>query len=204
MKNLVLIILLIGTGFAKANQIRSYMELRFDNLERQNSEYTCGVAVLSTLLTSYFSDTLKEEEILESFLGQCISQRKNINFLDMSIFLKKLKYHARGYRVNLEGLQVLLIKYSPIIAHVSLDNSGNGHFVLVLALIGKEQVVIKDPAFGNMIWGIDEFTKRFTGNVLVVETNNNAHAKKVSLLKKEIEQNIQYLKWMYRNENFFK
>ncbi|MWV62386.1 hypothetical protein DCO58_04495 [Helicobacter saguini] len=48
--------------------MKSWSEIRNDNLTRQQFDYSCGSASLSTILTYYYNVEISEKEILESVL----------------------------------------------------------------------------------------------------------------------------------------
>ncbi|MEW6379398.1 MAG: cysteine peptidase family C39 domain-containing protein [bacterium] len=158
-----------GTEKHTLMKVRSYMDVKFSRVDRQMSEYTCGLATLATLFTYYFDLPVHEDEIANDFLKNIIIEKRGISFLDMKNFIQSKGYKAAGYQVNLSALLMVLEETPvPIIIH-TMRTQGKydmGHFSLLLGY-RDGYFIIKDPAFGNRVVSEESFSSEFTGRILI-------------------------------------
>lgn len=186
------------TAKATTMKVRSYMDVKFSRVDRQLSEYTCGLATIATLFTYFFDFPVHEDEIANDFLKNIISEKRGISLLDMKNFVQSKGYKALGYKVNVSALLMVLEKTPvPIIIHTMRDINKYkmGHFSLLLGL-RDGYFIVKDPAFGNLVVSEESFCSEFTGAILIVlpADENKAILDKVSKkLESEINKSQNYL-----------
>lgn len=150
-------------------EVKSVQDLRFRNVVRQNTDYSCGAAALATLLTHYFGEQTSEEEILNSILEEADEETirrimtSGLSLLDLKKYAEALGFRGKGYRLDGKGLKGL---DRPAIGLVKIK--GYNHFVVITSVKG-EKVFIADPVKGNTVRPLDEFMDMWNTIVLVFE-----------------------------------
>lgn len=148
--------------------VRSYADLKFENMVRQQTDITCGAAALATILRHYYGFNVSEADVIETTLAQAdAEQRENINKYGFSML--ELKRAAGSFGLEsggfkLEGVNNLLNLKVPVIALTTVR--GYAHFV-VLRAARDGKVFIADPAFGNRTTPLKEFEAQWDGVILV-------------------------------------
>jgi len=142
-----LILLIVFNLFAYANitihqkefsitkPIKSWIEFKNDNLTRQEYDYSCGSASLSTILKYYYNLDIGEKEILDTVLkskGYDISKKDkledgdtSLSFLDLANYANDKGLKAIGLALDLESLSKLK---APVILFVKIRKSE--HFTI--------------------------------------------------------------------------
>ncbi len=159
-----------GCASPAQRPVRSYFALRFERVDRQISEFTCGLAALTTTLSHYYQVPVAQTSMAESYLPEVAKAKRGLTFLDLKTIAADHGFQALGYRLDAEALDAFLEKTpAPLIAHVQISSGiySVGHFVLVLGRY-RGFWIIGDPAFGTTYLTDDQFRSRWTGYVLVV------------------------------------
>lgn len=148
-----------------ARPVRSMRELRYDNMVRQERDFTCGAAALSTILLHVFGRVASEREIIEDMLRHTDTERvrrNGISLLDIKHYVERIGLRGRGYQIDKQGLQALKL---PVIALQS--GRGFDHFVVVKRV--REGVVyLADPALGQRQMLLEDFVAAWNGIVFAV------------------------------------
>ena len=146
----------------------SLLDIRFKNVVRQDLDFSCGAAALSTLLTYYFEDPTPESEILEileSSLGAKENSERALSgysLLDLKNAAETKGYDAAGYRLSFEQLRQLA---SPVIVYVV--PLGYKHFAVLRGVVG-DRVWLADPSRGNLRMSISRFKNEWGGVAFVL------------------------------------
>ena len=179
-------------------QITSWSEMRDKNLTKQEYDYSCGAASLSSILEHYYGlENASEKEILDFVLlskGIDINQKETIelndemkqkahlSFYDMVEYAERRGFKAFGLAVDLPALSALK---SPVIIYVKVRNIE--HFS-VLKGIDSRFVYLADPSFGNIKVSIAKFVEMFYPKKTrqekrqeKIEAKNNTKATKSSV-----------------------
>lgn len=125
---------------------------------RQNDQSDCGAAVLATVARHY-----RLSIGLESMRRLTGSDRSGTSLLGLVEGAEGLGFAARAAMGSEESLEELPL---PAIAHVT-NEAGDGHFV-VLHRVQRRSVVVADPARGVERLARTDFSKRWTGYVLIL------------------------------------
>lgn len=175
MKNLLLILTLTYALEAKVHMltedinmavdVKSWIKIKNQHLTRQNHDYSCGSASLSTILTHYYKQDITEKEILDAVMNMkgltensSLEEYKKANglsFLDLSIFAFSKGFRAIGLALDMESLKKLKI---PVILYVKIRNSE--HFS-VLKGMDEKYAYLADPSFGNTKIKLSKFKEMF-------------------------------------------
>lgn len=145
--------------------LRSMRELRYRYMVRQERDFTCGAAALSTILQYVFGRSTSEHEIIEDMLRNTDARtvRENgFSLLDIKKYVERAGLRGRGYQIDSNSLLTLKI---PVIA---LQNTrGFPHFVVVKQ-VRDGIVYLADPALGHRQMALDEFSAAWNGIVFAV------------------------------------
>jgi len=194
-----------------AEKIKSFKELKYLDINRQTTEFTCGIAVLSTLF-NYYSMPTTEEEITTEFFKRMVEEKRGITFLDMKKYAVSKGFEVYGYKMNYSGLIKIINETSlPIIVHMKYNFAGQEvkHFSLLIGNI-DEWLILDDTEVGKKIISKDKFLSLWTGYAMVIKPNSedflrNAHKK---MEKRKTEAHLYVSKiFLYQNypviKNYF-
>jgi len=139
-----------------AKQVRTFLEIRQENVVLQEWDISCGAASLATLLAYQHGDPIPEREIALAMLKgtdtELVKQRLGFSLLDLKRFLESRGYAGDGYgNVGLADL----IDLAPAIVPIRLQ-AAYDHFVVFRGLAGG-RAVLADSAFGNRTMPIGRF-----------------------------------------------
>lgn len=142
---------------------KSYRELKFRTVVRQQYDFSCGSAAVATLLTYEFKKPTTENE---AFLAmwktgdQAKIKKEGFSLLDIKHYLASIGYQADGYRMTLERLSELRLP-----AIVLIQTRGYRHFVVIKGIEGG-YVLIGDPARGLRRERIENFRKLWVNSIV--------------------------------------
>lgn len=148
--------------------VQSFAALRFDGITRQTHDLSCGAAALATLLSGYFGRNVSEKSIIDAILANAKVEDK-AKIAEGGFSMLELKRHAEGGGLIAGGFRArsgadLRSLRAPAIALVT--NRGYSHFVVIRRVVGDD-VFIADPAFGNRVEPLAQFTKSWNKVFLV-------------------------------------
>jgi predicted double-glycine peptidase len=162
----------VAPGFAGIDAqpyIRSVSALRFQGVVKQQKDYSCGAAALSTLLTHHYGDPVTEADILRTVTQGDAASRiraQGLSMLDMKSFLESRGYAADGYRMAPDAL--LAKAKVPAVALINVQ--GYRHFVVIKGLQDKT-LLIGDPARGLRRVSLDDFRAMAGEALLLVKSH---------------------------------
>lgn len=181
---------------AEDRKIKSYTELKYLNIDKQMAEFTCGVAVLTTLFNFYYGLPITEEKIIEEFLKKMMEEKKGITFLDMKKICANKGFETVGYKMNYAGLLKILKEMSlPLIVHLESDFTGKEvkHFTLLTGVV-DDWLILNDTSIGKRVVSKDEFLPLWTGYVMVVNPGSKGLAEKIyEKLEKQKGEVVKYV-----------
>ena len=86
----------------------TFRDLKTRNLVFQQYDFSCGAAVISTLLTYYFGERVGERKVISGLFKevnmQKVLKRKAFSLLDMKKFARARGYKAVGYLMDFDFL----------------------------------------------------------------------------------------------------
>lgn len=130
--------------------LKSFKELRDQNVIKQSFDYSCGTAALATILRFYFSENISEQEILGiTFLSlsdneELLKEKQGISLFDLQRTSDILGYRADGFYLLPEYLKKIS---RPVIVYIKPN--GYEHFA-VFKGIYNDRVYLADPSLGNI------------------------------------------------------
>jgi predicted double-glycine peptidase len=133
--------------FRMKRDVTSLKEMRSQYVTLQEYDYSCGAAVISTLLTYYFGEPASEKDVIAGLFVKAdlkkVVERHAFSLLDMKRFAEAKGYKALGYKMDFDFLAEV---GKPIIVPVTIRSYK--HFVIVKGIV-DDRVVVADPAYGN-------------------------------------------------------
>lgn len=145
--------------------VKSFRELRFQEMIPQRYDYRCGSAALASLLHYGYGINVSETELISKMMVGADPQvvvKNGFSMLDMKRYVEGIGMRAHGYRVDSKALYQLQM---PVIALMEVKNYK--HFVLVKGAAGG-RVFIADPALGHRVVFERDFVAGWNGIVLAV------------------------------------
>lgn len=145
--------------------VRSMLERKFLTVIKQQYDFSCGSAALSSLLSYHYNLPTPE---LRSFQGmwyggdQAQIRRAGFSMLDMKRFLETRSILANGFQVPLEKIVEVGIP-----GIVLIDVNGYKHFVVLKGVTGTE-VLLGDPASGITAMRQEDFLTAWNGIFFVI------------------------------------
>lgn len=163
-----------GAGSGSFNvKTMSMKERQFRYTERQQYDFSCGSAALSTLLTHHYGDPVKEEAVYVTMWekgDQAKIRKEGFSMLDMKRFLESRGYAADGYSSSLEKLGKVGIP-----AIVLIRDGAYNHFVVVKG-VRNGQIAFGDPAQGARVMDQAQFERMMINRILFVINGRNSKA----------------------------
>lgn len=154
--------------------LSSISERRFERVEKQKFDYSCGSASVATLLTFHYGKPVDEKDVIKKMLD--VGDEKKImkegfSLLDMKKYLLTLGFVADGFRAPLSKLEEVGI---PAIVLLNINNYL--HFVVIKG-INDRGVLVGDPTLGVRLIKKPDFEASWNG-ILFVITNADPIGKK--------------------------
>lgn len=148
-----------------AKPIKSWKDLKFANLVRQRTDFSCGAAAVATIFNYAYGKTTSEQQVLVNMLkvsDEAVVREKGFSLLDIKTYVEAIGMRGEGYSVNYAALAELKMP-----ALVLINPRGYRHFV-VLRKADKDYAYVADPALGNRVLSRREFEKTWNGVVFVI------------------------------------
>lgn len=157
-------------GIAGVNNVPvdSIYERKFQQVIRQQYDFSCGSAALATLLTYHYEQPTTEQNAFEFMYANGNAEKirqAGFSLLDMKTYLEGHGFQADGYQATLETLAEVGV---PAIALINVR--GYRHFVVVKGLENGE-VLVGDPALGLRFVSRDEFEGMWHNGILFIIRN---------------------------------
>ena len=146
----------------------SLKERKFEQVIRQQYDFSCGSAALATLLTFHYETQTDEQQAFRAMYESGDKEKiavAGFSLLDMKRYLESIGFQSDGYQTDLDTLETAGI---PAIALINYR--GYRHFVVVKGINGDE-VLIGDPALGLKFIARAEFNELWDNGVLFIIKN---------------------------------
>ena len=157
--------LVYGQSEAAHVHVTSMRERRFQGIVQQQTDFSCGAAVLATLFQDGYAAPVTETDVLKGMLNvadAAIVRQRGFSLLDIKNYAHVVGLGAEGYQLPLTSLTDLRVP-----AIVLLNFQGYHHFAILKKFDGRF-AYIADPALGNRREDARDFTDEWNGIVLVV------------------------------------
>ncbi|PLK26993.1 C39 family peptidase [Novosphingobium sp. TH158] len=146
-------------------RVSSWKDLKFVNIVRQRTDFSCGAAALATIFNYAYDKQTSEQQILANMFKVAdpdVVREKGFSLLDMKRYVEAVGMRAEGYKVGFDALRGLKVP-----GIVLLSTKGYKHFV-VLRRVSGDKVSVGDPALGNRVIPRKDFEREWNGIVFVV------------------------------------
>jgi uncharacterized protein len=153
--------------------VTSIREARFESTMRQQYDFSCGSAAISTLLSHQYGYRVTEDKVFEEMyrLGDQEKIRvEGFSLLDMKRYLAAHGFEADGFVESLEKLSAANIP-----AIVLVNEKGYNHFVVIKGL-RDGRVLLGDPATGTRAMSVQAFNETWANHILFVISNRQDKA----------------------------
>jgi uncharacterized protein len=154
-----------GSQLLVSKPLRSWKAMKFDGLIRQQTDFSCGAAVLATVFNEAYGKRTTEAQVLVNMLkvaDPAVVKEKGFSLLDMKRYVNGVGFAAEGYQVNFDALHHLKVP-----GIVLLNLRGYHHFV-VIRRVSDDIVQVGDPALGNRVMTRREFERAWNKVVFVI------------------------------------
>lgn len=147
---------------------QSWQARRYNDVVRQQTDFTCGAASLSTISTHYYGRPIKEDEFTKTIRARHSEEawqrreQEGLSLLDMKLAAETLGFQAEGLKMTLTDARTLA---GPVVVH--LDKGYMKHFAVLRAIEG-DRAYIADPILGNVRVPLWRFTRQWTGYALAI------------------------------------
>lgn len=173
-----------GMQYEQVN-VQPLSELKNKHVVRQQYDYSCGSAALTTILKYYLGEEIDEAQTVDAMLHygerEKIIERRGFSLLDMKRFVSNMGYKSGGFKGSVEDLYEL---EHPAV--IPIEYRGFKHFV-VLKKATRKRVFVADPAFGNYSMTIPQFEKIWPTNILfVIYPDSRFKSRMLSLSEDEL------------------
>ena len=162
--------------------------LRFSHVAEQGYDTSCGLSVLSDLVSRYWDKPIPEETFLSEWLALHEQREESftttsddtdkdysISFKDMQELLDLQGCTSKAFRFTYSQLVKAASTYAPLVLHFA---DREGHFVLCLSA-EDEFLVIADPAEGVYWLSREDFLSRWQGYALLVQVQGHTKQQEV-------------------------
>jgi len=171
-------------------------DLRFQYINEQQYDTSCGCSTTASLLTLYWNIDVSEEDIVDKYIYEKIeNQDYGTSLADLSKILNDYAIANKAYSMDFHQLLDVNQKYFPVIVHY---NKPDDHFALVLGIRG-DNIITADPARGVEILSTEQFLNRWSNVVLLsaskeMEINKDLVLKAVSVAVSR-KENLERWTW---------
>lgn len=145
--------------------LHSWKDRKFDGLVRQQTDFSCGAAVLATVFNAAYGKHTTEAQVLVNMLkvaDPTVVKDKGFSLLDMKRYVNGVGFASEGYQVDFDALHHLKVP------GIVLLNLGGYHHFVVIRKVTDDIVQIGDPALGNRIMGRRDFERAWNNVVFVI------------------------------------
>jgi|GEM_PF-2228895 len=194
---LVLISIVVASNsLLVAWPVKTYKELRYKHVRKQNTLSSCGPSSLATLFSEFYGMEVSEDEIIElvkPYLDEEIEKLKEgevpeggVSMLDLKRVSKEIGIPARGYEIPGEKLLGIMRKIeSPLLIYLEEPED---HFVLSM-VGGQNRVILADPTLGIRPMGLESLFDKWKGLVLAFSPGEG-YGKRAHKITEEMQQNL--------------
>jgi hypothetical protein len=170
-------------------EMKSWKELRDENVVKQKLDYSCGPASAATILTHYYKRPTTEKELIQK-----MNQWRAASFADISQILPDYGYKGLGLALDAQQLRKIKV---PVIVY--LRHEGQEHFS-VLKGVNDDNVYLADPTWGNVRFRWSKFMamwetrgeEKEKGKILLIVPNGTSLASAQTSKEFFSLQNVNY------------
>ncbi len=151
-------------GGVLIKKVESWKEKRMQKMVPQAFDFSCGAAVVATVMKYYFGNEITERDaILGMIKNGNVEELKQRGFslLDMKRYVESIHYEAGGFQIP--NIQILQRLPMPLIALIKTQRYN--HFV-VIRHVDDTFVYLADPSWGNRRLSLTDFDEAWSPKVI--------------------------------------
>jgi predicted double-glycine peptidase len=170
--------------------VRSWLELRNQNIVMQRRDYSCGAAALATVIRYHWGDNATETQLIREAIRMLTPEEMKERYKNGLALTDLRRLAVRvGYLATIGRLDYQKLRESKVPLIVGIVVDGFDHFVVYRGTDGY-YVYLADPARGNVRTPIPEFLDQWQKNLalVVVKRGKDAKEKKTSPLMVQPEE----------------
>jgi predicted double-glycine peptidase len=158
----------MAAGRVSDAPFRNWQNRHFAAVVRQQTDFTCGAASLSTISEHYFGRPISEKQFTNAMRKRYSDETwrekeiEGLSLLDMKLAAESLGFKAEGVKMSIDDAVNLS---GPIIVH--LDKGYVKHFSVLQGVRG-DRAFLADPIIGHVRVPLYRFRKQWTGYALAV------------------------------------
>lgn len=162
--------------------VKSWRELRRENVVVQKRDYSCGAAALATLVRYYWGDEVTEEMVLRE-LDKMLTREEALDRIKNGLTLTDLRRVAvrAGYQATMGKLKYEKLSESRVPLIIGITVRDYDHFVVYRGSDDR-YVYLADPIRGNVRTPIWEFVEQWQKNAVLAVAKPNSKLKDVTPL----------------------
>jgi predicted double-glycine peptidase len=147
---------------------RNWQAHRFENVQRQRTDFTCGSASLSMIAIQYYGKPINEVAFTAAIRKTYSREqwddvvRSGFSMLDLKRAAEAFGFAAEGLKMRLSQLKELK---GPVVVH--LDKGFIRHFSVLKGIEG-DRAYLADPISGNSRVPLYRFIDEWTGYTLAI------------------------------------
>lgn len=157
-----------GVFYQPVARVMPLSQQKFRGVVRQQYDYSCGSAALTTLLRGYLGINVNEKKTMNGLIRfgerERIIKRRSFSLLDMKRFVSALGLKSGGFKGSMDDLKNL---DKPVIVPISY--AGFKHFVVYKGY-KDGRIFVADPALGNISFMENRFAEVWDDNTLFMIT----------------------------------
>jgi uncharacterized protein len=159
----------------------SYKELQQRQIVMQQQDFSCGAAVLATVIRYYWGDPATEAQFLDMLPKLQLSQAQLKDRIENGLTLTDLRDLANkaGYEASMGKVQFNELIQSRVPVIVGITVNTHDHFV-VFRGADRRFAYLADPLRGNIRTPIPMFLKQWQRNGILVIAKPNTAVKSVN------------------------
>lgn len=145
--------------------VRTIKEARMATVTRQQFDFSCGSAAVSTLLTYHYGRPVTEQAVFDQMFrdgNQAMIRTQGFSLLDMQKFLLTRGLRADGFKLPLEKLFEAKLP-----AIVLISDKGYNHFVVIKGA-ADGRILLGDPSTGTRAMSLERFHEVWKNKLLFV------------------------------------
>lgn len=145
--------------------VRTIKETRMATVTRQQFDFSCGSAAVSTLLTYHYGRPVTEQAVFDQMFrngDQAAIRTQGFSLLDMQKFLLTRGLRADGFKLPLEKLFEAKLP-----AIVLISDKGYNHFVVIKGS-ADGRILLGDPSTGTRAMSLERFHEVWKNKLLFV------------------------------------
>jgi hypothetical protein len=147
--------------------VQNWLARRNRNILMQQRDYSCGAAVLGTMLRYYWNDPVTEDQLINDIRGM-LNAEELMDRFENGLSITDIRRLAvkRGYLSSIGKLTFKKLTETKIPVIVGIITRGYDHFVIFRGFDG-EWVYLADPSRGNIRVPAQQFIDEWQQNTVL-------------------------------------